>query len=88
MINVKVSWKDIFCGIQLTILENKRTFMKKAVLHITTLMHCKARKVLLDLFSTNQGNGSEIRFVAGATKINLKNLKALLFFDDLMQTTA
>ena len=79
--------KIFFAGFQLTILENKRTFMKKAVLHITTLMHCKARKVLLDLFSTNQGNDSAVRFVAGATKINLKNLKTLLFFDDLMQAT-
>ena len=49
--------------------------MKKTVLHTTTLMHCKALQVLRDLFSINQGNGSEIRFVAGATKINLKNLK-------------
>ena len=49
--------------------------MKKAVLHTTTLMHCKTRRLLRDLFSTNQGNGSEMRFVAGATKINLKNLK-------------
>ena len=57
--------------------------MKKAVLHTTTLMHCKASKVLLDLFSTNQGN----RFVTGAIKINLKNLKNLSFFDDLMQAT-
>ena len=59
--------------------------MKKAVLHTTTLMHCKARKVLRDLFSTNQRNGSEIRFVAGATKINPKNLKTWLCLDDLMQ---
>ena len=71
----KVSWKDIFAGFQLTVFENKRTFMKKAVLHTTTLMHCKARKVLRDLFSTNQGNGPEMRFVARATKINLTNLK-------------
>ena len=71
----KVSWKDIFAGFRLTVLENQRTFMKKAVLHTTTLMHCKVTKVLRDLFSTNQENGSEMRFVAGATKINLKNLK-------------
>ena len=38
--------------------------MKKAVLHTTTLMHCKSRQVLRDPFSTNQGNGSEITFVA------------------------
>ena len=49
--------------------------MRKAALHTTTLMHCKARKVLHDLFSANQGNGSEMRLVAGATKINLKRLK-------------
>ena len=49
--------------------------MKKAVLHTTTLIHYKARQVLRDQFSTNQRNGSEMRFVAGATKINLKNLK-------------
>ena len=71
----KVSWKDIFAGFQLTVFENKRTFMKKAVLHTTTLMHCKARKVLRDLFSANQGNDPEMRFVARATKINLTNLK-------------
>ena len=53
-----------------------KTFMKKkAVLHIASLMHCKARHVSRDVFSTNQGNGWEMTFVAGATKINLKNLK-------------
>ena len=45
--------------------------MKKTVMHTTTLMDCKARQVLRDLFSTNQGNGSEMTFVAGATKVNL-----------------
>ena len=64
---------------QLTVLENKRTFMKRV------LMHCKARQILRDLYSTNQGNGSEIIFMAGATKINLKNLKIYLFLNDLMQ---
>ena len=49
--------------------------MKKAVLHTTTLMHSKARQVLRDLFSTNQGNGSEMTFVAGANKVYIKNLK-------------
>ena len=44
-------------------------------MHTTTLMHCKARQVLRDLFSTNQGNGSEMTFVAGATKVHIKNLK-------------
>ena len=71
----KVCWKDIFMGFHLTVVENKRTFMKKSVLHTTSLMHCKARQVLRDLFSTDQGNGSDMTFVAGATKINLKNVK-------------
>ena len=76
IINVKSFLERyFFAGFQLTVFENKRTFMEKAVLHTTTLMHCKARKLLRDLFSTNQGNGSEMRFVAGATKISLKNLK-------------
>ena len=46
-------------------------------------MHCKARQILRDLYSTNQGNGSEIIFMAGATII--KNLKIYLFLNDLMQ---
>ena len=37
-------------------------------------MHCKSRQILRDLFSTNQGNGLEMIFVAGATKINLAML--------------
>ena len=70
---------------QLTVLEKKRTFMKRVAVHTTALMHCKARQILRDLFSTNQGNGSEMIFMAGATKINLKNLKIYLFLNDLMQ---
>ena len=49
--------------------------MKKAVLHTTNLMHYKAKQVLGDLFSINEGNGSDVTFNAGATKVNLKNLK-------------
>ena len=49
--------------------------MKKAVPHTTTLMHCKARRVLRNLFGTNQANDSDMTFVAGATKINLRILK-------------
>ena len=71
----KVSRKYNFVGFQLTFFENKGTFIKKAVLHATTLMYCKARQVLRDLFGTNQANGSDMTFVAGATKINLKNLE-------------
>ena len=50
--------------------------MKKAVQHKTTLRHCKARQVLRNLFSTNQGYGSEITYVPGATKIHVNNLKS------------
>ena len=60
----KVSWKNIFAGVQLIVFENERTFMKKAVLHKTSLMHSKARQALRDLITTNQGNGSERAFVA------------------------
>ena len=60
---------------QLTAFENKRTFMKKAVLHTTTLIHCKARQASHDLFSSNQGSGSYMTFVAWATKISPKSLK-------------
>ena len=38
-------------------------------------MHCKARQILRDLFSINQGNGSEMLIVVEATQVNLKNLK-------------
>ena len=51
---------------------------KKAVLHTITLIHRKARQILRVLFGTNQGNGSEMTFVTGATKINLKNLETEL----------
>ena len=49
--------------------------MKKAVPYTTTLMQWKDKQVLRNLFGTNQANGSGMTFVAGATKINLKNLK-------------
>ena len=49
--------------------------MKKAVLHITTLMQYRARQVLRDPFSTSQGNGSNMTYAAGAAKINFKNSK-------------
>ena len=51
----RVSWKDIFAGFQLTVLEIKLTFMKrKVVFHTATLTHCEARQVLGDFFNTNQ----------------------------------
>ena len=43
----EVSWKDI------QVKKNKLTFMKKAVLHETTVMHCKGREILRNLFNTN-----------------------------------
>ena len=61
--------------------------MKKAVLHTATPMHCKARHVLRDLFSINQGNSSEMTFVVEATKVNLKNFKTSLWLNDMMQET-
>ena len=67
--------KTFFEEFQLTVFENKHTLLKKKLLHTTTLMHCKARHVLRNLFSANQGNGSKMAFVAGATKINLNKLK-------------
>ena len=66
-------------GFQQTAFKNKLTFMKKICTAYNNPMHCKARQVLHDLFgsfSINQRNGSEITFVAGATKVNLKNLKS------------
>ena len=41
-----------------------RNFNKQFPKIKTTPTHCKARQVLRDLFSTNQGNGSEMTFVA------------------------
>ena len=52
-------------------------FHDKPVLHTTTLIQWKSRQVFRDLFGINQGNGSDMTFFAGATKINLKNLKNL-----------
>ena len=72
---LEVSWKDIFAGFQYTVFQNKLSFMKKAVLHIITLIQYKTRHVLRDLFSTNQGNGSEMTFVARFAKFNVKYLK-------------
>ena len=50
----KFSGKIFFVEFQLKALENNRTFMKKAVLHTTTLMHCKARQLPRDLVVTKQ----------------------------------
>ena len=62
-------------GFQLTFFENKRTFMKKVVPQTTTLMPCQITQVSGNVFDTNQANGLNMTSMAGATKINLKNLK-------------
>ena len=64
IIHIKSFLERLFYGSSINSFENKRTFTKKAVLHTTTLMHCKARHVLHYLFSTNQGNGSKRAFAA------------------------
>ena len=61
IINVKIFCKDIFAGSYFC--------EKRGLLFTTTLTYSKARKVLCDLFSTNQENDSEITFLAVATKI-------------------
>ena len=59
MIEVTINVKSLppgntfFKGFQLTAFENKPTFIKKAVLHTTTLMQGTARQVLDDVFSSN-----------------------------------
>ena len=74
----KVSWKDIFAVFQWTAFENVFTFVIKK-LYCIRLLWCTA---MLDKFyavylvlTGNQENVSEMTFVAGAIKINLKNLK-------------
>ena len=64
-----------FAEFKLTVFENKRTFLKKAMLHAAILMNCKTRQVLRDISRTNQGNDSVMAFVAGASNSNLSNLK-------------
>ena len=67
--------KPFFVNLWVNI-QNKNEYIKKSILHTTTLMYNNAKKILRDLFRLlNQGSGSEIKFVAGATKINLKDLK-------------
>ena len=67
--------KPFFVNLWVNI-QNKNEYIKKSILHTTTLMYNNAKNFLRDLFRLlNQGSGSEIKFVAGATKINLKDLK-------------
>ena len=76
MVNVKSFLKRHFCGdFNKQFLKINLLLLKKAVLHTTTPMHCKARQVLRDLFSINQRNSSEMIFVVEATRVNLKILK-------------
>ena len=46
---LKVSERDIFAGFQTHFVKINLLFLKKAVPHATTPMHCKARQVLHDL---------------------------------------
>ena len=52
IVNVKSFLERHFSGISISIFKNNLTFIKKLY---CTLMHYKARQVLRDLFSTNQG---------------------------------
>ena len=61
-----------------------RNFNKQFSKIKATLTHYKARQILRDLFRTNQGNGLEMTYAAGATKINLKNLETYLWLDELV----
>ena len=47
----------------------------KKMLHCIQPLWCTAKQDKFYVI-THEGNGSEMKFVAGATKINLKNLKA------------
>ena len=70
--NFKSSMERHFCRISIKRFRKYIHFNEnKAVLHTTTLMHCKARHVLRDLFSTNQRNDSEMTFATGDTKIRI-----------------
>ena len=78
IIDVKSFLQRHFCGIIINSFRKQTlVFVKKKKNSCTSYnynysTHCKAKQVLRDLFNINQRNGS------GATKINLKNLKALL----------
>ena len=72
IINIKSFLERHFSGTSMNSFWKKIYFHQKAVLHTTTPMHSKGRETLRNLYSTNQGNSSEIAF---ALKINLKNLK-------------
>ena len=69
IVNVKSFLERHFSGISISIFKNNLTFIKKLY---CTLMHYKARQVLLDLFNTNQENSSETIFVTRATKSTSK----------------
>ena len=75
----KVSWKDIFGVFQWTVFKNEFTFAIKK-LYCMQLLWCTAT---LDKFyamylvlTANQESHSEVTCVAGAAKINFKNLKS------------
>ena len=77
----KVFWKYIFCGISINSFRKQTYFYEKS---------CCAynRSAELDKFyAIYLVLTTEMIFVAGTTKINLKNLKTYLCLDNLMQAT-
>ena len=74
----KVSWKDIFAVFQWSVFENEFAFVIKK-LYCMQLLWCTATLdkiyAMYLVLLANQENGSEMTFVADATKINIKNLK-------------
>ena len=69
IIYVKSFLERHFCGISIYSFENNLTFIKKVALHSDAL---RARQVLRDLITTNQGKSSETTFVKEATKSTSK----------------
>ena len=74
----KVSWKDIFAVFQWTVFENEFTFVIKK-LYCMQRLWCAAALdkfyAMNSLLMATQENGSEMIFVAGASKINFKSVK-------------
>ena len=76
MINVKSFLEIIFCRISINSTFMNLLLCKKAVLYTATLMHRRVAQPSRDLFSTKQGNGSEMAFMARSHEINTKNMKS------------
>ena len=72
---LKFPWKLFFARVQSTVFENKRTFMKKAVLHITTITTAKPGKFYALYLVLTKEIAQKGPLWPGTTKVNLKNLK-------------